>query len=407
MWTTKYAGKNGAPNNMPLKSENLEEAADFDMEDTRSLVFGSGDGFRAPIFNIVLYPFHHLLSAARMIPAETPSDKKGEERRRLFWQSLAAHGVTASEAALLSDSLNCHFIERAGDALVEIDWEVMYRDDLAGCAEIYRAELFTWKRLLYGMGKELGSVIEINGAELPEFSDTGLLNAANAGRKHRLFLDNLFTPFEFAISLTKSRAPDDDSSDAANNNKKLNNESDSVGGDHYYSYESKRIESWIAVPGNKTTGHRRLSAVAGDDVMDADGENSGASEFGGTLYRFKLDAYWRDWQRAALISGFDFGYLETIADARALRFYELTKLWRAGLVKKKGAGVPKKMEIEYAKFAALMPLPLVNSEREIRRQIALILEPFKTGGYLKSFAVKPDPHRNGSRYARLLFRFDD
>lgn len=370
---------------MPLKSENLIEAAAFDMEDTRSFVFGSGDSSRTPFFNIVLYPFHHLLSAAQMSPAGATTDKKGEDRRRLFWQSLAA------------------------DRIVEIDWEVMYRDELAGCAEIYQAEMLTWKRLIYAMGKKLDSVIEINSAELPEFSDTELLNAANAGRKHRLFLDNLFTPFEFAVGLTKSPAPENDSSsDAANHNKKPNNESDSAGSDHYYSYESKRIESWIAVPGNKTSGYRRLSAVTGNEIMDADIEESGGdSENGGTLYRFKLDNYWRDWRQAAIISGFDFGYLETIADARALRFYELTKLWRAGLVRKKGAGVPKKMEIEYAKFAALMPLPLVNSEREIRRQIAQFLEPFKPGSYLKSFSVKPDPHRNSSRYARLLFRFDD
>ena len=39
---------------------------------------------------------------------------------------------------------------------------MIHHDDLAGCAEIYRAELLFWKRRVYEAGDDLRTFIEIN-----------------------------------------------------------------------------------------------------------------------------------------------------------------------------------------------------------------------------------------------------
>lgn len=360
-----------------------------------------------PVFNIVLYPFHHLLSAAQMMSAGSVNALTGEDRRRFFWQSLAAHGITAPEASFLDDSLNCYFTFQVGKTWVEVEWEVLFRDELQGCAEIYQAEMFVWKRLIYEAEQPLPSVIEISDNALPEFPKLAILKSSDASKRHRLFLDNLSTPFELALNYQTSDASSTDRRSAANENKRVNiDKSDPDGENLFYSYGSKRIEKWNSVTVAQSRGSQRLSPST-DSVETEQGVTGDPSDSAGIIYRLKLDSYWLDWQRAALKAGFDFPYLETLSDARALRFYELTKLWRSGLMKKGESRVPKRMDVEYAIFAALMPLPLEKSERKIKRQIDRLLAPLKLDGYLKSFAVKPARWRNGSRYARLIFRFND
>lgn len=279
---------------------------------------------QTPAFNFIVYPFHHLISAAQLASDETSPALSREERRRSFWQLLAAQGMPPAEAALLDDSLNCHFVERTAGAPVEIEWEVLYFHDLQGCAELYRAELLLWKRLVHDAEEALPAVVELDANPIIEFPDLSIPMIAKPRENYRLFLDNLTAPFDLAFS--------------------------------------------AQVP---------------------------------------LAAYWNAWREAARSSRFDFDYLETIREARALRFYELTKLWRALSRITESAGLPAKMEIEYEKFAALMPLPLLNGESRIKAQIARMIQPHKEGGYVKSFSLKSSLEALGGRRTRLVFRFGD
>lgn len=91
--------------------------------------------------------------------------------------------------------------------------------------------------------------------------------------------------------------------------------------------------------------------------------------------------YWFEWQQAAKKANFDFDLLNNLFDARAIRFYELAKLWRAisdraeteSFTNKNSNKTSKNLynrtEISYEKFAALIPIPYLRSENEIEYQI--------------------------------------
>lgn len=65
------------------------------------------------------------------------------------------------------------------------------------------------------------------------------------------------------------------------------------------------------------------------------------------------------------------------------------------------------MTIAYDALAALLPLPLLHSERRINEQIARIIEPLKSGGYVRSFAFRTDSSGASERSLQIVFRFND
>ena len=96
-----------------------------------------------------------------------------------------------------------------------------------------------------------------------------------------------------------------------------------------------------------------------------------------------------------------------------MRFYELKKLWRLQAIADTTADfavaaavLPDTLEIEYDRFAALLPLPRLRSNWEVTYQIREIIKPLKAAGYVKSFAVKND-WRGLDRAGRLVFKFRD
>lgn len=89
------------------------------------------------------------------------------------------------------------------------------------------------------------------------------------------------------------------------------------------SYTSNRIENWIK--------------KSGDDKYMKDQ----------TKYRTGLTPYWYDWQQTAIKAGFDFELLENLPDARAIRFYELTKLLRVTSYDETTNNLPGALEIDY------------------------------------------------------------
>lgn len=197
---------------------------------------------RSPVFSFIVFPFHHLVSGSQLTTANTSFPSAREDRRQFFWQRLAEQGIPASEAALLNDSLNLHFVERATGAAVEVDWEVLYHHELQGCAELYRAELFTWKRLIYEAGNDLSPNIELTAQQIPELPDIILPAADRLRGNNRLFLNNLTASFDLAFS-TNTLETERDRRRGAETQTRRKRRSVPEYFSRFYSYGSKRAES--------------------------------------------------------------------------------------------------------------------------------------------------------------------
>lgn len=359
--------------------------------------------------NRAAMPFHHLISAVLLAPSagltETeravyqsrPADTAA--RRQLFWQSLIARGASAKEAALFDDAIECRCLEFGGTdrRLIEVDWEVLYRDPLEGCAELYLAEMFLCKRRVYEADDGLRAALEVAADDLARYLPEDVFAPLVAGSIERLFCDGLTASFTLAVSDSKNpnagtgKQPPDKSGTSGRivkSPKIVESEKRKIFHDYFDRGATEiaaRVETWLSQSGGQPEK---------------------------TIYRLRLGDYWLDWQRAARRAGFDFDYLETLNDARRVRFYELTKLWRGAAASSLAASDPDgriaaRMEIEYERFVALMPLPPLTSEREVSRQIGALIEPFRKHGYVKSFAVRGDGRDNAMRRARLVFRFND
>ena len=204
---------------------------------------------------------------------------------------------------------------------------------------------------------------------------------------HRWFLHNLLASFALTVSRFK------ENSETPPDNKKKRKTKTRT--DEFVNY--------------RTEVARRISSSVSTELEDtADSSDSADVK----VYRLSLAEYWLDWQSAACAAVFDFDLLANLTDVRAMRFYELTKLWRlraiAGTASDTTAAValPNSLEIEYDRFAALMPLPRLRTDWEVAYQIREIIKPLKAAGYVKSFAVKDD-WRGLNRAGRLVFKFSD
>ena len=344
--------------------------------------------------NYPAMPFHHLIPAALLafdfsFTQEHGSSYQSDKLtsgKHLFWQILAARGISAKEAALFDDSIECSFIDLNGVYLIQVDWEALHYDVLEGCSELYLTEMFIFKRHLYEAGDDLQDSLEFSGDDLGAYLPEEIFTPQLVESAVDLFFDSLITNFTVTVSRT------------ADTLEKARSRSEpSLFPDLFTSHitqGSRRAKGWSNM-GRTSKGIRT------------------------SVYTVGLANYWHDWQRAARLAKFDFDFLHTLTNARSVRLYELTKLWRVppppqtdaepetGTRAVKETPVPQKLEIEYEKFAALMPLPLLKSAREVKEQIEELIKPLRKGGYIKQFVLKDDWRGNSVRSIRLVFRFKD
>ena len=378
---------------------------------------------RFDLINLTVFPFHHLITAEKLYSAfiTLPSSLlrpqtigEGERRRQLFWQSLAEKDVSPKEAILFDDSIYCSFIDFINEEFVGIDWEVLYFDELQGCAEIYRAEMLSVKRQVYEAGDDLRSVLQMMNIDILQYLSLQTFILFEIDDLQRLFLDNLMAPFTLTVS--KSGNLSNRIGKNTGKNKRINKP---VGFANIFStytgYSANRIESWMSKEDDTEEKGEAFSSSppikSADNPVDEielinAADEKHAIEKVRTVYQLKLANYWLNWQKDARSASFDFDFLETFEDARVMRFYELTKLLRAQIKSNSTDKIPDRLEIEYEKFILLMPLPRLNSEREIKAQIKFLLNPLKKSGYVKSFTLKPD-WRGINSADLLVFRFKD
>lgn len=392
--------------------------------------------------NVAALPFHHLISFKRLAPAfdSVPAKEKKtspslnqpmnvmspQERRDSFRRLLSENGESENKAQLLDVPLGCHFTDYSGDIPFEADWYVLSRDSLEGCAEIYLAEMFLVKRAVYEAGGNLRSGFELRGADLTSYSPLESFTTVFAETFDQLFLNNLASSFTLNVTGGTKDTEDDEIKNRTAENQAIEKPVKTAG---QFSKDlsrcvtrlGNRVESRMSMDGQNesveedgeyedATGGQTTGSGKNADGNQNDGndENDEGYENADVIHRFRLSAYWLDWQKAARLSNFDFDYLQTLTDARIVRFYELTKLRRVSSATQADGSLPDTLEIEYETFAALMPLPVLHAEQEVKRQIGSLIEPLKSGnGYVGSFAVEAAQPGTADAGATLKFRFND
>lgn len=354
-------------------------------------------------------PFHHLVSFAPLaaafmqseataaIVATDPTDNAIDARHQFYRQILTARGVPANEAALFDDVVRCRLTGRTAGRLRFLDWLVTLPDALAGSAETYRAELLFFKRRVYEAGDDLRTFIEIGESELPVYFGGTWLADLPAERLTKLLLDALDAGFTVDSGTLATGEIDNTTGtriSESHQRTRRRQPSASLSPDAPYSTGSSRVDFRVASDDEECGINQPL--VGGLDHLTAN--------FGGRRFRLKLNDYWSGWQRAACAAGFDFDYLETVADARALRFYELTKLWRASTKGAAAKQLPLRMEITYKLLAALLPLPILRSESQIRGQITQMVEQLEGNNYIRRFTFRSDELMSDWK-SRIVFEF--
>ena len=102
----------------------------------------------------------------------------------------------------------------------------------------------------------------------------------------------------------------------------------------------------------------------------------------------------------------DFEFLETLADARAIRFYELTRLLRLTPAGENSSKLSDELEIGYELFRQLLPLPQLRTENEIKDQVNDLIRPLLADGYVRDFRLKNNNPESTAK-GRLHFKFGD
>jgi hypothetical protein len=349
-----------------------------------------------------------------------------QKRRDLFRKSMAESGVPANEAELLDKPLGCHFTGYSGETPFEADWRVLSYDSLQGCAEIYLAEMFLIKRRIYEAGDNLRAGFELSSADLLRYLSVEKVAPVLAETINQLFLSSLSSSFTLNVNGGTNEIEADAIKNQAAENQTIEKPGKTVS-DSSKNFKSraarlgKRVESWISRNAEEEGGqeNKEYEDVKGvQSAEDGKGDNDNRKDVGyendTVIYRLRLADYWLDWQRTARLSKFDFDHLQTISEAGAVRFYEMTKLWRVPVAVGAGNKLPAELEIEYEKFAALLPLPVLHSARDIKLQIGDLIEPLKgegkgtgRGAYIESFTLGSDHRDAGGSGSVLVFRFND
>ena len=274
--------------------------------------------------NYAALPFHHLISAQSI-------DQK----------SLLPDADSSSE------NIECRFIEyNKAEFSKELIWEVKHFDELKGCGEIYRAEMFTLKRAIYELGNNLQETIEIKKEDLQKHLNAEVFKDLTDEFVEELFFDNLITPFKLTLN-SKNQI----------NRKNKSCSYESEVSDSYLIYGSSRVTNWIKLIGREA-------------------------------FQITLSSYWQDWARFARKAGFDFELLEKLSDSYAIRFYELTKLLCASQEENSEDKSFCELTIDYERFVMLMPLAKLLSVEEVENQVNKLIDSLKKIGYVKHFSLK-------------------
>lgn len=363
-------------------------------------------------------PFHHLLSAKGFYSSVTEKYpdlnipnllKTPNERLRLFREAVAGQTDPAAMPVVLDRYIQANFSEeisfeedssrsysteldstRSKKSKSEIDWQVIFRDELQGCAEIYRAEMLIFKRLIYEQNEELQSPFKLATEKFPQYLDYEMFDVLTNDQTQMLLINSLVANYKLSVSITGKTI------------KKGNGRVRELPIRKDIEKADRKKEQNATLLADRIRGWE--SYYADEENIELNSSND-ENERRLRIYNLKLGIYWHRWREAARLAKFDFDLLETIDDPRAIRFYELTKLLRLSSYDKKAQNLPDELGIDYEKFVSLMPLPKFRTKGKIESQITDLIKPLKDAGYIKSFTNEDNLEDKTDNF--LLFRFGE
>lgn len=342
-------------------------------------------------------PFHHLISAQEIHsslsskarqsnePITIPSIYESPNERLKLFQSAVLTSVKRSSSQL-NEQRSEHQLEEFSILLdrfiqlgftdtvpngekFEFDWQVIFNDELQGCAEIYRAEMLIFKRMLYEQEENLKSPLKLTNENFYKYLDYELFDILTKDETEKLLINSLSAKYRISTTANKEsnetvsnhRAPD-----GYINKKRL------------FEATNPGLDANLSILTSRLRGYEQLSAITHKKTDNNEP----------IIYKLNLGAYWIKWRQAARLTKFDFEILETLDDVRTLRFYELTKLLRLASYDETTRTLPSELKIDYESFTLLMPLPRLKKEVEIKTHIKNLTAPLKKVGYLKSISYK-------------------
>lgn len=119
-----------------------------------------------------------------------------------------------------------------------------------------------------------------------------------------------------------------------------------------------------------------------------------------TQYRVRINEQFLDLMLSVPFVVFDWEYMKNF-EAEELRFCELTNLLRAV----SAGGWSDTLEIDYRRFAQLMPLPVPEKFSQVKRQIGELCAGHLEKGFLEKYRVIKSKDSTDSDNPRLVFTF--
>lgn len=370
--------------------------------------------------HLTAMPFHHLVSAESLLLALSSDSNNSDqlsipsiyespfERLKLF-QNAAIYfeQKTSKENRHQKTSLDrfIQFVFTDNDPSgkkVEIAWQVIFNDELQGCAEIYKAEMMIFKRMLYEQEEILKSRIEFTNEIFPQHLNYKLFDELTGNETEKLLLNSLSANYQMSVTTltnhsNKNNENNDEKISFQNKSKSKTNNSNSDGN---LTVSTRRSYGWKSLENNennnamsaennstKTVGnYSRNEFKKNAAVLECSNKTISKDE-SSSIYKFNLSGYWSKWRQTARLVKFDFGLLETFEDTRVIRFYELSKLLRLASLREESQSLPAELRINYKQLTMMMPLPRFSTEDEIKEQVQYLTEPLEKVDYIKSLSI--------------------
>jgi len=333
-------------------------------------------------------PFHHLISAREIYSSLSAKAKQSNksinipsiyespnERLKLFQSSVVSAGRSSSQlkkqktqpqskkqSIILNRFIQLGLTNTAPSGeKFEFDWQVIFNDELQGCAEIYRAEMLIFKRMLYEQEENLKSPLKLTNENFSKYLDYELFDSLTGNETEKLLINSLSAKHRISVTTLDRR-----SNESISNNEEFKRTTN----------KKRKSEAVFNSEENLSILIGRLHGWESYLINEL------------MIYELKTGAYWSKWRQAAKLAKFDFGLLEKMNDARLIRFYELTKLLRLASYNETEQSLPAELEIDYESFILLMPLPKYLTDNEIKNQIQNLILPLKKIDYINSFSFR-------------------
>jgi len=372
-------------------------------------------------------PFHHLISAQKIYssisakakqsntPVNIPSIYVSPNERLKLFQNAATSGKPFSQSenhlskfesddqfVLLNRFIELGFIDTAPSGeKFQLNWQVIFNDELQGCAEIYRAEMLLFKRMIYEQKEEPKSILKLSNGSFSKNLDYELFNFLTGNETEKLLLENLSTKYKISLTTVNEESDKNNgfiSKKIRRNSRKRKLEKFPFNSEENLSILVGRLRGWESYPAGD---FRTNSDEICESTNNSDGERLGKNfesilssnhvfDIGGKLliYELKLGAYWAKWRQAARLARFDFDLLESLDNPHSIRFYELTKFLRLASYSETEQFLSTKLEVGYESLASLMPLPKLKTKEEIKTQINNLIIPLKKASHLKLISYR-------------------